>query len=174
MHILLHNSFTILEHYLILPCIEYCSPVWSSAVDSYLKLLDKYLNAVKFLIPDLCNNLWYWHSISSLCMLYKIYHKSKHPMHSDLPSLYHPPDNTRNAVNSNSLAFSLVRVNTTRFSRSIISSVTIGYGMIYPATSLNLWKFRITQWILIISRWTDLGCMRPGPYANCYILFVLA
>ena len=93
-------------------------------------------------------------------------------MHSDLPSLYHPPSNTRNAVNSNSLAFSLVRVNTTRFSRSIISSVTIGYGMIYPATSLNLWKFRITQWILIISRWTDLGCMRPGPYANCYILFV--
>ena len=27
----------------ILPCLEYCSPVWSSAADSHLKLLDKNL-----------------------------------------------------------------------------------------------------------------------------------
>ena len=37
----------------ILPCLEYCSPVWSSAADSHLRLLDKNLRACKFLIPNL-------------------------------------------------------------------------------------------------------------------------
>ena len=32
----------------ILLCLEYCSPVWSSAADSHLKLLDKNLRACKF------------------------------------------------------------------------------------------------------------------------------
>ena len=44
------NSFT-------LPCLEYCSRVWSSAADSHLKLLDKNLRACKFLIPNLTISL---------------------------------------------------------------------------------------------------------------------
>ena len=32
----------------ILPCLEYCSPVWTSATDSHLKLLDKNLRAWNF------------------------------------------------------------------------------------------------------------------------------
>ena len=50
----------------ILPCFEYCSPAWSSAVDFHLKLLDKHLNAIKFLILDRCTKLWHRCSISSL------------------------------------------------------------------------------------------------------------
>ena len=37
----------------ILPCFEYCAPVWSSAANSYFNLLDKNLRAIKFLIPYL-------------------------------------------------------------------------------------------------------------------------
>ena len=43
----------------ILPCVEYCSPVWSSAADSHLQLLDKNLNAIIFLIPGLSVHLWH-------------------------------------------------------------------------------------------------------------------
>ena len=64
----------------ILPCLEYCSPIWSSAADSHLRLLDKNLNAIKFLIPGLNVDLWHRRSVSSLCMLYKIYHNPKHPL----------------------------------------------------------------------------------------------
>ena len=57
----------------ILPCLEYCSPVWSSAADSHLNLLDKNLQPCKFLIPNLVNRLQHHRFISSLCMLYKIF-----------------------------------------------------------------------------------------------------
>ena len=96
----------------ILPCLEYCSPVWSSAADCHLKLLDKNLRAIKFLIPGLNVDLWHRRKISSLCMLYKIFHNVGHPMHSDLPDLYHPPRHTRNAVGINSFTFSSVRFST--------------------------------------------------------------
>ena len=41
----------------ILPCLEYFSPVWSSAADSFLKLLDRNLQACKFLILNLTISL---------------------------------------------------------------------------------------------------------------------
>ena len=44
----------------ILTCLEYCSPVWSSATDSYLNLLDKNIRACKFLIPNLTISLQHW------------------------------------------------------------------------------------------------------------------
>ena len=61
----------------ILPCLEYCSPAWSSAAASHLKLLDKSVRACKFLISDLDVDLWHRRSVSSLCMLYKIFHDTK-------------------------------------------------------------------------------------------------
>ena len=72
-----------------LPCLEYCSPVWSSAVDSHLKLLDMNLLACRFLIP-ITISLQHCRSTSSLCMLYKIFHNSLHHLHSELPKLFYP------------------------------------------------------------------------------------
>ena len=43
----------------ILPCLKYCSPVWCSAADSHLRLLNRNLNAFRFLIPGLSVDLWY-------------------------------------------------------------------------------------------------------------------
>ena len=63
----------------ILPCLEYCSPVWSSEANSHLKLLDKNVRDCKFLIPNLAISLQHHHFISSLCMLYKIFHNPSHP-----------------------------------------------------------------------------------------------
>ena len=104
----------------ILPCFEYCSPVWSSAADSHLRLLDRTLNSCKFLIPGLDIDLWHRRSISSLCMLFKIFHNPLHPLHSSLPNLFQPVRMTRNVANSHSLSFSLIRCNTVQYSRSFI------------------------------------------------------
>ena len=53
----------------ILPCLEYCSPVWSSAADSHLKLLDRNLQACKFLIQNLTNSLQHRHFSSCVYAL---------------------------------------------------------------------------------------------------------
>ena len=79
----------------ILPCLEYCSPVWSSAADSHLKLLDKILRACKILIPNFTISLQYCHFISSLCMFYKTFHNPSHPLHSELPNLFRPISHER-------------------------------------------------------------------------------
>ena len=66
-------------NFFILPCLEYCSPVLSSAADSHLKLLDKNLRACKFLIPNLTiclqhgcfisSHLCFTRSFITLCIL---------------------------------------------------------------------------------------------------------
>ena len=108
----------------ILPFREYCSPVWSSAAPSYLKLLDRNVRACKFLVPDLEVDLWHRRSISSLCMLYKIFHNPDHPLNSKLPNLFQPTRITRNALRANSLAFSIHRNNTGQYSRCFIPATT--------------------------------------------------
>ena len=77
-----------------------------------------------FLIPGLCVELWHRHSISSLCMLFKICHNPKHLLYSDLPGLFHPAQITRGDLSFNNFAFSVVRFNTTQFSGSFIPAVT--------------------------------------------------
>ena len=79
----------------ILPCLEYCSPVWSSAANSHLKLHDKNLLACKFLNPNLTISLQYRRAINSLRMLYKIFHNPSYPLHSELSNLFHPRRVTR-------------------------------------------------------------------------------
>lgn len=108
----------------ILPCLEYCAPVWSSAADSHLKLLDRNLSAIKFLIPNLKVDLWHRRQISSLCMLHKVYHFLEHPLHSSLPDLSHPVRNTRQAAAANSVTFSSIRCNTNQYSRCFIPAIT--------------------------------------------------
>lgn len=140
----------------ILPCFEYCSPVWSSAADSHLNLLDRNLRSIKFLIPDLDINLWHRRSISSLCMLHKIFHNSDHPLHSDLPGQFYPVRNTRQAVNSNSQAFSITRLNTTQYSRSFIPAVTKLWNDLpnRVVESVELQKFKVGANAFLLTRRT--------------------
>ena len=108
----------------ILPCLEYCSPAWSSAASSHLKLLDRNVRACKFLIPDLEVDLWHRRSVSSLCLLHKIFHNPRHPLNSELPNPFHPARITRNAMNANTQAFSVGRYNTSQYLRCFIPATT--------------------------------------------------
>ena len=111
--------------FFISPCLEYCSPVWCSAADCHLLLLDRNLNAIRFLIPGHSVDLWHRRSSSFLCILFKICCNLKHPLYSDLPGLFHPARITKGALSSNNLAFSVVRFNTAQFCRSFIPAVAI-------------------------------------------------
>ena len=111
------NSFT-------LPCLEYCSHDCSSAADSHLKLLNGNLRACKLLIPNLTISLQHRRFISSLCMLYKIFHNPSHPLHSELPNLFHPRRVTRGSLSINSLSFSPMRFHTFQYSRCFNPATT--------------------------------------------------
>ena len=136
----------------ILPCFEYCAPVWRSAADSHLRLLDKNLNACKFLIPELNVNLWHRRSIGSLCMLYKIFHNPKHPLHSELPNLFQPVRMTRNVANSHSLSFSVIRCNTVQYSRCFIPANTKAWNMlpgdVVECSELQKFKTRANKFLI--------------------------
>ena len=58
----------------ILPCLEYCSPVWCSAADSHFRLLDKNLNVIIFLITGLSVDLcaWFLKSVVILSILFTL------------------------------------------------------------------------------------------------------
>ena len=129
----------------ILPIFEYCSPVWCSAAVSHLKLLDRNLNAIKFLIPDLEIDLWHRRAVSSLCMLYKIFHNKDHPVYTLLPSMYQPRRVTRNAVAAHSSTFSSIRLNTNQYSRSFVPAITKLWNGLPSSVveSVELQKFKL-------------------------------
>ena len=129
----------------ILPCFEYCAPVWSSATNSHLNLLDKNLRAIKFLIPDLSINLWHRRAVSSLCILHKIFHNENHPLHRELPALYAPRRVTRGALSVNSRAFAPFRFNTNQYARSFILSTTELWNELPNSVveSVDLQKFKL-------------------------------
>ena len=136
----------------ILPSFEYCSPVWSSAAESHLKLLDKNLNGCKFLIPDLDTNLGHRRSVSSLCMLFKIYSNPEHPLHSELPNLFVPLRLTRAAAGSHNHSFVRVRCNTVQFSRSFIPASTKSWndlpGDVVECLDLQRFKVKMNKFLL--------------------------
>ena len=138
----------------ILPCFEYCAPVWSSAANSHLNLLDKNLRAIKFLIPDLNVDLWHRRAVSSLCILYKIFHTADHPLHQDLPRLFAPQRVTRDALNANSRSFTPMRFNTTQYSRSFIPSTTKLWNELPSGVveSLELQRFKMGANAFLIGR----------------------
>ena len=70
----------------ILPILEYCSPVWGSAANSHLRLLDHQIHAVSSgLGPDqILKPLNHRRCVAGMCMLYKIHSNPKHCLYGEL------------------------------------------------------------------------------------------
>ena len=138
----------------ILPCLEYCSPVWFSAADSQLKLLDRNLQACKLLIPNLTISLQHRCFISSLCMLYKIFHSSSHALHYELPNLFRPRRVTRGSLSINSLSFSPMGFYTSQYSKCFIPATTKLWNelssIIVEAAELQKFKFGANAFLLVV------------------------
>ena len=72
----IYNSNSIFQNCFfsfILPLFKYCAPVWRSAAETHLKLLEKLFNMVKFLLSeirvDLCHRRLYHFFLKSLIIL---------------------------------------------------------------------------------------------------------
>ena len=104
----------------ILPCFEYCMPVWQSAAQSHLRLLDRALNSVRFILPNLNINLDSRRLIGCLSLLFKIFKSDQHPLNSKLPAPFIPGRVTRRTEDLNVYSFQYVRFNTSHFSRCFV------------------------------------------------------
>ena len=83
----------------VLPVLEYCSAVWSSAADTHLKLLDHVVSGARFLTCNVfeCDNA-HRLSVAVLCMQYKIRCNPMHPLNDALPGPHVPEQVTSGAL----------------------------------------------------------------------------
>ena len=80
----------------VLPVLEYCSAIWCSAADTYLRLLHRVVSGASFLTGGVFEcDLAHRRSVAVLCMLYKIRCNLMHPLYGALPVLYVPVRVTR-------------------------------------------------------------------------------
>ena len=110
----LGNNDAVLKSFyiFILPCFEYCSPVWCSASDLHLKLLDCALNNIRIFLLDILINLEKHRYIACLSILHKILHKVDHPLHWKPLQFAKPICIIRHTAQQNDKIFVLARYNT--------------------------------------------------------------
>ena len=92
----------------IFPSFEYFIPVWLSAANSHLKLLDHALSNLKFILPDLSFNLDKRRKVGFLTLLFKVLNNPQHPLYSNLPGPYLQRRITIYALSLNDGAFSAI------------------------------------------------------------------
>ena len=65
----------------ILPSFEYCMPVWFSAADCHLKLLDRAFSRIRFVLPKASFDLKRRRMVGCLFLFYKILNNPNHPLY---------------------------------------------------------------------------------------------
>ena len=101
----------------VLPVIEYCSPVWGSAAECHLQLLERQVYWVARLCSDQTFlSLCYRRHVAALCMLHKINSNSNHCLFSELPSASFRVRLPWTAAAAHPLEFELSMCRTSQFS----------------------------------------------------------
>ena len=129
----------------LLPIFEYCSPVWGSAADCHLNVLERVLRQIMILIPDLIIDLKHRRKVAAQCMFYKIFNNLRHPVNLLLPTPFVPLISTRYNNSLNSLALRFPLFNTEQFKRSFIPNCVDIWNTL-PNTvvhSSNIQKFKV-------------------------------
>ena len=136
----------------ILPLFEYCSPVWISAADTHMKLLDRAFAQIKFLLPSLCLNLRHRRLVGALSYLFKLSSNGDHPLYHLLPGLHQPSRVTRHSLMLNDRAFSPVFCRSSQFSRCFISSTSKLWNSlpndIVDSSEVGAFKLRVNSFLL--------------------------
>ena len=113
----------------ILPFFEYCSVVWMSAADTYLRMIQRVFDSARFFIP-IGIDLHHRRNVAALCILYRTLNNVSHPLHSKIPGPANPLRRTRRAQRMNSRALlSALKPNSVQFNRTFL-----------PHT-IELWNF---------------------------------
>ena len=120
-----HDRSLLLRYFwsFVLPVLEYCSAVWCSAADSYLKLLDRVVRSADFQGGGVLEcNLAHHRSVAELCMLFKIKSNPMHPLSGALPLPYVPACVTRGSLVAPRHSFANPRCRTSQYRRSFVPS----------------------------------------------------
>ena len=106
---------------IVLPVLEYCSAVWCSAADSYLKLLDRVVRSAGFLAGGVLEcNLAHRQSVAELCMIFKIKSNIVHPLSGALTLPYVQARVTRGALVAHRHSFAPPHCRTSQYRRSFV------------------------------------------------------
>ena len=152
---LFHDRSVLLRSFwsFVLPVLEYCSAVWCSALDSHLKLLDRFVRSARFLAGGVLEcNLAHRRSVAVLCMLFKIKSNPMHPLSGALPVPYVPARVTRGALVAHGHSFAVPRCRTSQYSRIFVPhSVSLWNGLggpVFDGVGLAGFKSRANFYLL--------------------------
>ena len=137
----------------VLPVLECCSAVWCSAADTHLKLLNRAVSGARFLTGGVFEcDIAHRRSAAVLCMLYKIWCNSMHPLNDALPGPYVPVRVTRGALVAH------------RYTYAPICCRTSQYLSTFAPLSVSLWND------LADSVFDDVGMAGFKSRANAFLL----
>ena len=135
----------------VLPLVEYCSPVWSSAAEIHLSLLDRVFNVASGIGGDASIDLAHRRSVGSLSLFWKILHDSSHPMRSMIPGPHPRSRVTRGVARLHELALQPLRTRTRQFDRAFLNRCVALWndlpGEVFGGT-LNVFKSNINKFLL--------------------------
>ena len=104
----------------VLPVLEYCSPVWCSAADVHLKLLDRVVSGARFEC-DIAHR----RSVAVLCMLYKIRCNPMQTLNDALSGPYVLVQVTRGALAAHRYTYAPPRCRTSQYRRTFVSPFSV-------------------------------------------------
>ena len=141
----------------VLPVFDYCSAVWCSAADSYLKLLDRVVRSAGFLAGGVLDcNLAHRRSVAELCILFKIKSNHMHPLSGALPLPYVSARVTRGVLVANIGTRSrLLVVGFLSIAEPLCPSRCL-FGMILVTLCLMVWDWQVLRAQIMLSCWHDL------------------
>ena len=153
MYICRHLYVTSLQFCICSSILEYCSPVWGSAAECHLQLLQRQVYSVTRPCPDqsflsLCHR----RRAAGLSILYKVNSNSNHCLFSELPSSSTRVRHSRAAAASHPLKFEVSRCRTSQFARPFLpAQVRLWNDLpytVFDAGMLDGFKGTVNCWLL--------------------------
>ena len=137
----------------ILPILEYCSPVWNSAADTHMRLLDRIVRSVTALSSGkvLCD-LEHRRSVAELCVFHKLFFNADHPVNRHMPGPMLRRRVTRRTEAAHDFSVQPITCRTEQFSRCFIPRVAMLWnsleGDVFEGSTLSSFKSRTNRLLL--------------------------
>ena len=136
----------------ILPHFEYCAPVWCSAAQSHIRLINRCFSMIRFILPDVELDLDHRRKVGCLSLFYKIFNSPDHPLFGALPNRLVPTRVTRGSEQLNSCAILPFRCCTSQFSRCFLPSMVKVWNIlpndIVLSDNVNVFKSRLNKFLI--------------------------
>lgn len=136
----------------VLSRLEYCAPVWNSATNVHLNLIDRVVRRADEMCDGVLDcDLRHRRDVSSLCMLYKVWQNESHPLHCELVR-HIPLRVTRGSAVAHPHCLSVPRWRTLQFSRGFVPRTILVWNSmivsVFHGDGLAGFKSRVNRFLL--------------------------